>query len=158
MVRNNPAAVNEIADMHAAGAANGAAPVVSLEKVVVSLGGRHILDGISGTIGQGEFVLVLGPNGAGKSTLLKLLLGLLKEKSGTIRVLGRSPRRGNHDIGYVPQHRVLEIDTALRVGDVVGFGLDGHRWGFCLPSRKRTERIERALAEVHALHLKEEPI
>jgi zinc/manganese transport system ATP-binding protein len=159
----NPASVNEVPDIRASGAAvvtnpTANAPVISLEHVVVNLGGRRILDGLSGTIAQGEFVSVLGPNGAGKSTLLKLLLGLLKPDSGTIRVLDRAPRRGNHDIGYVPQHRVLEIDTALRARDVVGFGLDGHRWGISWPSRKREQRIERALAEVHALHLKDEPI
>jgi zinc/manganese transport system ATP-binding protein len=134
------------------------APMISMENVEIILGGRRILDHVSGTIRHGEFVSVLGPNGAGKSTLLKLLLGLLKPDSGTIRVLGKVPRRGNNDIGYVPQHRVLEVDTALRALDVVGFGLDGNRWGISLPSRRRTEQIERALAEVNALHLKDEPV
>jgi zinc/manganese transport system ATP-binding protein len=159
------AVVNEIPDARAeptpaspAPATTVPTPVIELENLVVTLGGRRILNGLSGTIGQGEFVSILGPNGAGKSTLLKLLLGLLKADSGTIRVLGRPPRRGNSDIGYVPQHRVLEVDTALRARDVVGFGLDGNRWGFALPSRKRNERIERALADVNALHLCDEPI
>lgn len=132
--------------------------VISLEKVVVTLGGWRILDGVSGTIVQGEFVSVLGPNGAGKSTLLKLLLGLLRPDSGIITVLGKPPRRGNSEIGYVPQHRVLETDTSLRARDVVGFGLDGNRWGFCLPSRKRNQQIERALADVDARHLADEPV
>jgi zinc/manganese transport system ATP-binding protein len=139
-------------------AADQGAVAISLENVVVSLGGRHILDGISGTIRQGEFISVLGPNGAGKSTLLKLLLGLLNPLSGTVRVFGKAPRRGNSDIGYVPQHRVLEIDTALRARDVVGFGLDGNRWGIPFPSRARNKRIEEALEEVNASHLKDEPI
>jgi zinc/manganese transport system ATP-binding protein len=134
------------------------ASAISLENVVATLGGRRILDGIYGTIAQGEFVSVLGPNGAGKSTLLKLLLGLLKPDSGTIRIFGKTPRRGNSDIGYVPQHRVLEIDNALRARDVVGFGLDGNRWGISWPSHKRNRRIEQALADVNALHLKDEPI
>jgi zinc/manganese transport system ATP-binding protein len=132
--------------------------VVSLDELTFIAGGRRILDRVSGSISQGEFVSVLGPNGAGKSTLLKLLLGLIKPESGSIRVFGKTPRRGNSQIGYVPQHRVLEIENALRARDVVGFGLDGNRWGISLPSRKRTERIEQALADVHALHLKDEPI
>ncbi|MGA3068311.1 MAG: ATP-binding cassette domain-containing protein [Tepidisphaeraceae bacterium] len=131
---------------------------VSLENLVYTIGGNRILDGLSGTIVQGEFVTILGPNGAGKSTLLKLLLGLLKPDSGSVRVFGKQPRRGNSDIGYVPQHHVLEIDNALRAQDVVGFGLDGNRWGIALPSRQRGQRIERALADVSARHLKNEPI
>jgi zinc/manganese transport system ATP-binding protein len=158
------AELNEAAEMGAAGRTArqqipcAQAAVVAFQNLTVNLGGRRILDGVSGSIAQGEFVSVLGPNGAGKSTLLKLLLGLLKPDSGTIHILGKPPRRGNCEIGYVPQHRVLEIDTALRARDVVGFGLDGNRWGFCLPSRKRSERIERALAEVNVLHLKDQPI
>jgi zinc/manganese transport system ATP-binding protein len=155
-VANEP--VDTPADAVTATANPAHASVISLENVVATLGGRRILDGICGTIAQGEFVSVLGPNGAGKSTLLKLLLGLLKPDSGTIRIFGKMPRRGNSDIGYVPQHRVLEIDNALRARDVVGFGLDGNRWGICWPSRKRNRRIEQALADVNALHLKDEPI
>ena len=103
------------------------------------------------TVDEGEFIVILGPNGAGKSTLLKLLLGLLKPSAGIVRVLGRPPRRGNSEIGYAPQHRVLEADLALRARDVVGFGLDGNRWGTGFPSRKRTALIDEALVEVDAL-------
>jgi len=46
----------------------------------------------------------------------------------------------------------------LRAQDLVGFGLDGHRWGIGLPSRKRQEKIERALKDVDALHLANAPI
>lgn len=42
--------------------------------------------------------------------------------------------------------------------DLVGFGLDGHRWGIGLPSRKRREKIDRALEEVDALDLAEAPV
>ncbi len=110
------------------------------------------------TVNQGEFIVVLGPNGAGKSTLLKLLLGLLKPGAGMVRVLGNSPRRGNQAIGYAPQHRVLEADLALRARDVVGFGLDGHRWGTGLPSSKRRAMIDKALQEVDASAFADAPV
>ena len=110
------------------------------------------------TVNQGEFIVVLGPNGAGKSTLLKLLLGLLKPGAGVVRVLGNSPRRGNQAIGYAPQHRVLEADLALRARDVVGFGLDGHRWGTGLPSSKRRAIIDKALQEVDASAFADAPV
>ena len=65
------------------------------------------------TINEGEFIAVLGPNGAGKSTLLRVLLGLLKPSTGLVRVFSRPPQRGNKEIGYAPQHRVLEAESGF---------------------------------------------
>ena len=132
--------------------------VISLEQVRIQFGQRIILQNVNMTVQEGEFIVVLGPNGAGKSTLLKLLLGLLKPSAGVVRVLGQPPRRGNSAIGYAPQHRGLEADLALRARDVVGFGLDGHRWGPGLPSSKRNAIIDKALAEVDALDFANAPI
>ncbi len=132
--------------------------VISLNNVSVKLGGNNILNDLSLNIAQGEFIAVLGPNGAGKSTLLKLFLGLIKPSSGAISVLGQTPRRGNDSIGYAPQNRMLETDLALRARDVVGFGLDGNKWGFGWPNKTRTELINQALKAVDTLHLAEAPI
>lgn len=133
-------------------------PVVELEHMGIQFGKRTILDDVNVTINEGEFIAILGPNGAGKSTLLKLLLGLIKPSAGIVRVLGHTPRRGNSDIGYAPQHRVLEADLALRVRDVVGFGLDGHRWGTGFPSHKRRVIIDTILEEVDASSFAEAPV
>ena len=131
---------------------------VELERARIQFGKRVLLEDLSLQIEQGEFITILGPNGAGKSTLLKLLLGLLKPAAGTVRVLGRAPRRGNREIGYAPQHRALEADLALRARDVVGFGLDGDRWGIGFPSRRRNAIIDRALEEVDALAFADAPV
>ena len=141
--------------MHSTGARE---PVIELEYVRVQFGRQVILEDMSLEIAQGEFIAVLGPNGAGKSTLLKLLLGLLKPAAGTVRVLGHPPRRGNAAIGYAPQHRVLEADLALRARDVVGFGLDGNRWGIGFPSAKRRAIIDQALDEVNASAFADAPV
>src|SRR5258707_1547800 len=133
-------------------------PVISLEHVRVQFGRRIVLEEISMTVGEGEFIVVLGPNGAGKSTLLKLLLGLVKQSKGLVQVLGNSPRRGNNAIGYAPQHRVLEADLAWRARDGVGFGLDGNQWGPGLPSRKRNALIDQALLEVDAWDFADVPV
>ena len=132
--------------------------VVELEHVRIQFGKRAILDDVNMTVNEGEFIAILGPNGAGKSTLLKLLLGLIKPSAGSVRVLGRPSRRGNSDIGYAPQHRVLEADLALRARDVVGFGLDGHRWGTGLPNHKRRAIIDTILQEVDASAFAEAPV
>lgn len=137
---------------------HGISSVIELENVRIRLGGRIILDDVTMHVNEGEFVVVLGPNGAGKSTLLKLLLGLLKPDAGTVRVLGHTPRRGNDAIGYVPQHRTIEANLVLRARDVVGFGLDGNRWGIGLPNRKRTLLIDEVLSEVGATEFADAPV
>jgi zinc/manganese transport system ATP-binding protein len=133
-------------------------PAIAVENVSITLGGRTILRNIDVTIDTGEFVTVLGPNGAGKSTLLKTLLGLIRPTSGSVRILGKMPHRGNKDIGYAPQHRNLEAELALRARDVVGFGLDGDRWGTGWPNRKRDALIWRAMEEVDACAFADAPV
>jgi zinc/manganese transport system ATP-binding protein len=132
-------------------------PIVSLKGVTLELGNRKILNNVSFEIKGGDFVAILGPNGAGKTTLFKLL-GLLKPTSGSIEVLGMSPHRGDSNIGYAPQHRVLETDLALRARDVVGFGLDGNKWGIGFGSKERDEKINNVLKEVDAYQFADAPV
>ncbi len=68
---------------------------VELDRVTLARGERVVLRELTATIADGEFVGVFGPNGAGKSTLLHAILGLLTPVSGTIRVHGAAPSRGN---------------------------------------------------------------
>jgi iron complex transport system ATP-binding protein len=67
-----------------------------------------VLKGLSFEVGEGELLAVLGPNGSGKSTLLKIIVGILKHASGSIRIDDRnldsmSRRERARLIGYVAQ-------------------------------------------------------
>jgi ABC-2 type transport system ATP-binding protein len=55
-----------------------------------SFGAVRALDGISLRVAPGEVYGVLGPNGAGKTTLLRMLFGLIRPDTGTVRVFGRT--------------------------------------------------------------------
>ena len=132
--------------------------VISLKDLHFEVAGRTILEKVSFEIERGDFVAILGPNGAGKTTLFKLLLGLLKPSNGSIDVLGTSPHRGDSNIGYAPQHRVLETDLALRARDVVGFGIDGNKWGIGFGSKERDAKINAVLKEVDAYQFAETPV
>jgi zinc/manganese transport system ATP-binding protein len=98
----------------------------------------------------GEFLAVLGPNGAGKTTLLRMLLGLTPPTSGVVEVGGRPPRRGSHDVGYVPQQRAFDRDLPIRGRDLVRFGLDGHRRGLPFSSASTRARVDTAIRSVGA--------
>ena len=66
-------------------------PVIELDRLVVRLGERTILDGLSGAL-SGRAIGLLGPNGAGKSTLINTLLGFHPAASGSVRVFGADVR------------------------------------------------------------------
>ena len=138
----------------APGAAPGpAGAVIQASGLAAGYGGRTVWSGADFQVGAGEFLTVLGPNGAGKSTLLRMLLGMLPPAGGTLRVFGEPPRRGNPGIGYVPQRRALDPDLSISAEDIVGLGVDGHRWGVRLSRRRGVQRraaVADALAAVGA--------
>jgi NitT/TauT family transport system ATP-binding protein len=58
------------------------------------LAGRPVLGGLAFSLDEGEVVAVVGPSGCGKSTLLRLVAGLDREVTGTVRWSGEGPRLG----------------------------------------------------------------
>jgi branched-chain amino acid transport system ATP-binding protein len=97
-----------------------------LDDVHVYYGPFHALRGNTLTVGGGEIVSLLGGNASGKSTTMKTILGLVKVKSGTIRLAGKdvtntSTRyRVKAGIASVPEARrvfpQMTVDENLRAG------------------------------------------
>jgi zinc/manganese transport system ATP-binding protein len=137
---------------------NGQTPAVRLERASLRLGGRPIWTDVSLTVAAGEFLAVMGPNGVGKTSLLRAVLGLQPLAAGTVHVGGRAPRPGNAAIGYVPQQRAFDPDLPIRGRDLVGFGLNGHRWGVTLRPDAARQRIDRILTLVDAAAYADAPI
>src|SRR5580698_7262488 len=79
---------------------------VELDALEVRLGGRTILNGLSGVL-CGQAIGLLGPNGAGKSTLINTLLGFHRASSGTARIFDLDTYRDRAEIrsgiGYMPE-------------------------------------------------------
>ncbi|MFE3052886.1 metal ABC transporter ATP-binding protein [Nocardia sp. NPDC059239] len=134
-----------------AGSAHGGrgAPAVRLSNARLSFGERTLWQGLDLEVTPGEFIAVLGPNGSGKTSLMRMLLGQLGLTAGTAEVAGSPVRVGNPDIGYVPQQKTIEGGAQLRGVDLVGLGVDGHRWGLGL--RGRRERKRKVAAAISAV-------
>jgi ABC-2 type transport system ATP-binding protein len=64
--------------------------VVQTQELTKRYGDRLAVDGVSMTVQRGEVYGFLGPNGAGKTTTLRMMLGLIRQTSGTATVLGRA--------------------------------------------------------------------
>jgi ABC-2 type transport system ATP-binding protein len=80
---------------------------ISLEGVSKHLSGRQVLRDVGFAVEPGDIFGCLGPNGAGKTTTIRIILGLLRASSGTVRVLGSDPGddRVRNRLGFL-----LEVD------------------------------------------------
>jgi len=110
--------------------------VAELRDVSVSYNGLHAIEGVNLEVEEGDFLGLLGPNGSGKSTLLKVILGLVGNCCGTVRIFGETIHQGQHMgairpavkssgmIGYLPQD-VLSKGASFpgTVYEVVATGL-----------------------------------
>ena len=124
--------------------------ILSVSGVSVSLAGRQVLDDVTFRVGAGEFTGLIGSNGAGKTTLMKVILGIERPSSGSVGIAGGPRKRRDKTVGYVPQKVVLDPDMPLRARDLVSLGLDGQRFGFPIPSRKRRQLVDEMLQAVDA--------
>jgi zinc transport system ATP-binding protein len=84
--------------------------LITASNITVNRGETKILDNVSLTIGESEFITILGPNGGGKSMLLKCLMGFYIPDNGTIT------RKRHLRIGYVPQQFTSEQTMPISVG------------------------------------------
>ena len=107
-------------------------PVISVRDLVVSYGGRRVLDGINLDIRRGETMVLLGGSGSGKSTLLRHIIGLERPDAGCILVNGidlatsvqKDLRRIRRSIGVAFQNPALF--NSMSVEDNVALPLREH--------------------------------
>jgi branched-chain amino acid transport system ATP-binding protein len=90
---------------------NGSAELLALEDLHAFYGESHILHGVGFEVRKGEVVTLLGRNGAGKTTTLKAIMGILDQRTGSIRFEGRELIRlpankvARLGIAYCPEER-----------------------------------------------------
>jgi multiple sugar transport system ATP-binding protein len=104
-------------------------------------GGVTAVDGVSLTIGSGEFLVLVGPSGCGKSTLLRMIAGLERLSDGTISIGERNvtdlPPRAR-DVAMVFQSYALYPHMTVR--ENLGYGLKVRK----TPKHQIQERVSRA--------------
>lgn len=91
---------------------------IALDDVHKAFGKTRALKGISGEIAAGRLTGLVGPDGAGKTTLIRMMAGLLKPDSGTLRVAGLDPVHQGmalaESVGYMPQRFGLYEDLSVQ--------------------------------------------
>ncbi len=131
---------------------DGGAPAVAVEDLHKSFGRQKVLNGVSLTVSRGETLAVLGRSGTGKSVLLRLIIGLEKPDSGSVRIHDRDITGLGLDelgeirmkMGFLFQHAALY--DSLTVEQNVAFPLRHHRKA--MSKSEQGDRVMQLLAEV----------
>jgi len=96
-------------------------PLIKIVDLHARYGSSHVLHGVHLDVGKGEIATIVGRNGAGKSTTLRAIMGILRSRTGSIRIAGQETIAAPSEhiawlgVGYVPEER--GIFASLSVAD-----------------------------------------
>ncbi|HIH50209.1 MAG: ATP-binding cassette domain-containing protein [Candidatus Micrarchaeaceae archaeon] len=92
--------------------------IIEIKRLVKKFGDFTALDGVDLNVYEGEVFGLLGPNGAGKTTIINVVLGLLKQTSGSVYVNGLDNTKHIEEIkraiGMMTQETVVENELTAR--------------------------------------------
>lgn len=135
---------------------------VEISRVTKSYGTEIVVREVDLSLAAGECVALVGHNGAGKSTLIKMVLGLCRPTSGTVRVYGEDPAgpRGaqlHARLGFLPEnvvfppamtgYEVLDFYARLKSEDTVRSGALLERVGLGGAARRRVGTYSKGMRQ-----------
>ena len=138
-----------------------AKPIVELRDISVRYAnGVLALDGITLDVNDKDLIALIGPNGAGKSTLLKVILGLIRPTTGSVRLLGSEDLTKNLKyVGYVPQSaQARDANMPFSVFETVMLGRTPHAGVFHGIGTKDRRKVEEVLKLFGIFELKDRKI
>ncbi len=132
-----------------------ASPLLQVEGLQKSYGGRKVVDEVGLRVDPGEIVGLLGPNGAGKTTTFYMVAGLVRPDEGKVSFLSqeitRQPmhKRARHGMGYLPQEE--SIFRKLSVEDNLLAVLETRKG---ISKKQRSERADFLLERFGITHVR----
>lgn len=117
--------------------------MIEISHLVKKYGGHYAVKDLNVTIQDGQIYGFLGPNGAGKSTTMNIITGYLAPTSGRVTIDGfdimKEPEEAKKRIGYLPE--IPPLYQEMTVEEYLKFAAQLKK----IPSKKRTEAVERAV-------------
>ncbi len=127
---------------------------IAVNNVTFKYGGLKVIDDMSMEIQPGTSYGLLGPNGAGKTTLIRLMAGLLKPASGSIKCLGKTVSSAlSQQIGYMPQLPALYPELSVEQNIDFFARIYGMR-----RSKERHQRVEETIKLVDLVEKHKTPV
>ncbi len=135
--------------------------VIELSNINFSYNVKNVLQDINLIIETGEFIGIIGPNGAGKSTILRIVAGILKKFSGSLRIMGRDiktirQRELAQIVGFVPQETHFQHNYLVE--DIISMGRYPYLEPFQHFKKEDIETVEWAIAKSGLNELRKRPV
>lgn len=95
-------------------------PLLEVRDLKAWYGESHILHGVNFDVPRGQVVSLIGRNGAGKTTIMRSIMGLVRKRTGSLRIdgtetIGLKPRQiARLGVGYVPEERGIFSGLSVR--------------------------------------------
>lgn len=154
--------------------------IIKIEHLHAGYEGKEVLSDINLTVTSDDYLGIIGPNGGGKTTLIRLILGLMKPTSGTIRFFKEEKSKGetrqdkeqkgetNEDkhlkevkeisMGYLPQYNALDKQFPISVYEVVLSGLSKIKKLFARYTKAQHQQVLDTLERMQLTDLKDRHI
>lgn len=131
-------------------------PIIEVKDLHFSYPKHQVLNGLNFQLHKGEVVSLLGENGCGKSTLIRLILGLLKRKSGDILLEQKDIHSYKQNeiaskIAYIPQYHNVPFNYSVL--DMVVMGRVFKMGLFASPSKHDIALAKEALEKIGIAYL-----
>ncbi len=136
-------------------------PIFDVKNLNFNVRGQTILSNISLEIYNGEYIAIIGPNGGGKTTLARMLLGLEKPTTGTVKIFGKKlgDFKSWDKIGFVPQRASLvDANFPATALDIVNMGRTSKRGIFSSMKKEDKDAVQDAMIKMDIMDLKDKMI
>jgi zinc transport system ATP-binding protein len=135
--------------------------VIEVENLRSRYDGIHVLEEITFSVSQGDYIGLVGPNGSGKTTLVKNILGIVRPEGGRIKLFGRTLPEFHewHRVGYLPQHlSSFNPGFPSTVEEIVALGLISRRRRPGYSAGAHRDAVERALRQMNISDIRRKKI
>ncbi len=122
--------------------------IIQLSDISAAYDDKTVLSGVNLSVYERDFLGIIGPNGGGKTTLIKLILGLLKPTSGSIRFFKEGREVPEITMGYLPQYNSIDKKFPISIYEVVLSGLSKEKSLFRKYTAEQHEQVRRIIARM----------
>ncbi len=132
--------------------------LIEINQVTAGYDHKVVLKDVSLTLWENDFLGIIGPNGGGKTTLLKVILGLLKPHTGSVRFFREGQEVTSLKTGYLPQLNNIDRSFPISVREVISSGLASGKPLFRRYTAQQHERISEVITQMGLEELAGRPI